>query len=122
METRQPHRLCVIAELLDLPESSNVKFYAQFDSWSPETMHMLLTDRGVSIYCEVTCGILVEPVRGDWLRLLATRTVTGFKAVFSPRIVHDFDPILFEQCLFIRRNAEENFHAEIIKYAEPLES
>jgi hypothetical protein len=115
-----PFKLATLAEVVTLPVDSRVKFFAQFleelalGVWR-------VSDRGAEVAVDVTSGVGHYPAIGEWMRFVGCRTSAGVMAIFSPKPAEDFDPFLFDKCLKVRRNFEDSFQAEIVKYARPLD-
>ena len=123
MDQLKPYQLCTLRETQTLPESSHVKFYAQFISFhQDDSLTWSVEDRGSGILLDLTsCGFEINPNRGEWFRILGCKVGERVRPSFSPLPALNFDPLLFERCLEIRRKFEKNFESEILNYAEPIE-
>ena len=121
---RQPaYRQYIPRELHTLPEPSNVKLYAQFNSFEDDDSHAwVVEDRGSTIILDTsTCGFDKNPARGEWFRIVGVKECGVVRPIFTPQKAGDFDPILFERALEFRRMHEKVFLNEIVSYAEPIE-
>ena len=124
MFQRPPYHLCLLSEVLEKPDKSSVKFYAQMvgpsdGRWTPDAILWTVEDRGLKLVCDLSCGHGDNPCRGEWFRFMGFKDGEIVRVQFLPKMMRDFDIIIFEQSLKVRRHHQDSFEAEILRYAAP---